>query len=193
MAGISKRFVAILPLLVLASGCSDNRAGGAREDDAQNKRVTTSEFDRPMAGDAFGSEDMDDPRPQSLPRSFLTVNGKKITVEVADTERRRQKGYMYRQGIPDGCGMIFLYPEVQKDGAKYWNHNVPIDLDVAFADRDGRIVAVVTLLARDQTPKGTDKAVFSVLEMAGGSFAKLGIKLNDKFEFSPALAAHRAK
>lgn len=157
--------------------------GGSPPDPAPAKASVPA----PAAAAEFGSEDIDDPRPQLLPKSTVSVAGRTITVEVARSERQRAKGLMFRGSMPDDTGMIFVFPGTQEE-VGFWNKNVPMDLDLIFADDAGRIVDTGRMNARDENSLRAKGDIRFVIEFPAGYLAKTGIKTGDRVELSPALA-----
>jgi uncharacterized membrane protein (UPF0127 family) len=197
--GLLRQVVAVLAAaaLVSAAGC-DPRGSGGKPSGPPAESPVPAGF-KPDAvpeppPQEFGTSDMGDPRPQRLDEATMIVKGRRLTVMVARTEPQRNKGLMFRRGLAADAGMIFLFPATRTD-AKFWNHNVPIELDLAFADETGKIVHTLTMPARSDTsvgpPAGTP--VRYVLEMAGGYLSRHGIAAGDRFEFSDALKAVRAE
>jgi len=45
-----------------------------------------------------------------LPEIALTVNGHKLTAEVAHTDPARAQGLMHRRMLPENRGMLFVFP-----------------------------------------------------------------------------------
>lgn len=105
-----------------------------------------------------------------------------IRVEVARTSAERSRGLMFRKHLDPEAGMIFLFdrPEVQK----FWMINTLIPLDMIFIDGDRRIVGIV----ENAEPK-TEQSRFVaresqfVLELNGGSAARLGLQPGQPVEF----------
>ena len=55
---------------------------------------------------------------------------KKFNVEVADNNNTRSKGFMWRENIPDGTGMLFVW---KKEAYRnFWMKNTPTSLDILF-------------------------------------------------------------
>ncbi len=103
-----------------------------------------------------------------------------VGVLVANTPERRRRGLMYWNGLPPNSGMIFIWEETRAHSGGFWNPNVPIDLHVAWIDRDGVILEFSTLLAEDETVKRPQQEYFFVLEMPRGRFAEMGIGIGDQ-------------
>lgn len=78
------------------------------------------------------------------PRQALTVVSGTAThrfeVEVAATPALRQRGLMFRDDVPAGTGMLFLFPG---EGAIHmWMKNTYVPLDMLFIAADGRVVNI---------------------------------------------------
>ena len=64
-----------------------------------------------------------------------------IKVEIADTPRTRYKGLMFREYLPYGSGMFFIFEEPTQ--AKFWMKNTSLSLDIAFVNPVGLVTKVV--------------------------------------------------
>ena len=110
-----------------------------------------------------------------------------FTVWVAATEARRNQGLMYVKSLPAKRGMLFLFEAPQV--AAFWMKNTLIPLDLLFIAPDGRIIRV----AENATPLSEATinsmgVVTGVLELAGGSSQRLGLKAGDRVRY-PAFGA----
>jgi hypothetical protein len=103
-----------------------------------------------------------------------------VGVLVANTPDRRSRGMMYWSGLPADSGMIFIWEQTRERSGGFWNRNVPIDLDVAWLDRDGEILEFSILIAEDETTKRPQQEYVFVLEMPRGRFAEMGIGVGDR-------------
>jgi hypothetical protein len=122
-------------------------------------------------------------QPVSFPVSeiFIDSGGKRhrFTVELADNDARRTLGLMHRSVLPADAGMLFDFKADQV--AAMWMRNTRIPLDMLFIARDGRIVNIA-----ERTVPFSEQSVFSdgpvraVLELNGGTTARLGIKPGDR-------------
>jgi uncharacterized membrane protein (UPF0127 family) len=84
-----------------------------------------------------------------LPTGSLTLQGHKLTVEVAATGVERQQGLMYRDHLAANRGMIFVYPDVAI--RHFWMKDTRVPLSIAFADAKGKVLKIA-----DMRPLNTD-------------------------------------
>jgi uncharacterized protein len=101
-----------------------------------------------------------------------------FTVEIADTDDLRARGLMFRQRIPEDRGMLFDFGDPRP--VAMWMKNTYISLDMLFIRSDGKIAYI----AENTVPKsldtiGVQEPVLAVLELAGGSAKRLGIRSGD--------------
>ena len=102
-----------------------------------------------------------------------------FAVELADNDAERAKGLMYRKELPEGRGMLFDFERDQD--VSFWMKNTYIPLDMIFIRGDGRILRIAENtepLSTKLVPSGGP--VRAVLEVIGGTAAKLGIAPGDK-------------
>lgn len=64
----------------------------------------------------------------------------RVTVEIADTDQKRQRGLMFREKMAPNEGMIFLFEEA--GFYPFWMKNTLIPLDMFWLDADGRVVSI---------------------------------------------------
>jgi len=101
-----------------------------------------------------------------------------FTVEIADTEELRTRGLMFRQRLPEDRGMLFDFESPRP--VSMWMKNTYISLDMLFIREDGTIAYI----AENTVPKsldtiGVSEPVLAVLELAGGTARKHGIRAGD--------------
>jgi uncharacterized membrane protein (UPF0127 family) len=101
-----------------------------------------------------------------------------FTVEIADTDALRARGLMFRQRLPEDRGMLFDFKTARE--AAMWMKNTYISLDMLFIRTDGTIAYI----AENTVPQsleviGVREPVLAVLELAGGTARKLGIRTGD--------------
>jgi len=111
----------------------------------------------------------------------ITINDTKLFVEIAEGEYTRAIGLMYRQSMPDSCGMLFIFEE--EEVLSFWMKNTYIPLSIAYIDYSGYIVSIKDMLPHDETGVSSDYPAIYALEMNKGWFDKNNIKVGDKIEF----------
>jgi uncharacterized protein len=102
-------------------------------------------------------------------------------VEVARNDAERAQGLMYRRSLAPDRGMLFDFARVQP--ISMWMQNTYIPLDMIFIRPDGtiaRIAANAEPLSTRTIPSG--EPVLAVLELNGGTAARLGVKPGDRVE-----------
>lgn len=60
------------------------------------------------------------------------LEGKNLTLLVADTPEKREKGLMYYRELKGVDGMIFIFPH--KQYLNFWNKNTYMDLDLYWIE-----------------------------------------------------------
>ncbi len=101
-----------------------------------------------------------------------------VRAEVANTSALRSQGLMYRDEVPDGTGMLFVW---DTEGERsIWMQNTYVALDVAFIDRNFRVVDIQQLEPETtDIHDGASPAMFA-LEVRQGWFAEKGIVVGDR-------------
>lgn len=124
----------------------------------------------------------------SLPKKDLVItkhDGTTVTVnaEIADKEDTRMRGFMEREVIPEGTGMLFVFEKDQR--LSFWMKNTPHPLSIAYIDSRGTIRNIY-----DMTPFSLASVVSTVscryaLEVPQGWFDKAGIQPGDTIDLTP--------
>lgn len=71
----------------------------------------------------------------------LSIDGHSYIVEVASSPAQRRQGLMGRTQLPEGTGMLFVFP--QEVPQQFWMKNTLIPLDILYFSREeqtGRFV-----------------------------------------------------
>ena len=98
----------------------------------------------------------------------------RFTIEIADTPETQARGLMFRESLPRGAGMLFLYDRPQS--VAFWMRNTLIPLDMVFMDATGTVTRVHhQAVPLDETPIDGGPGVLAVLEINGGLARRLGI------------------
>lgn len=101
-----------------------------------------------------------------------------VRAEVANTPETRGQGLMYRDTVPDGTGMLFVFDREAEHS--FWMRNTYVALDVAFIDSNFRIVDIQQMEPETtEIHYGARPALFA-LEVRQGWFAERGITVGDR-------------
>lgn len=168
--GRSHHSVLVVGLLVFILGCpaADDRvaetgAQAAASGGGEAARDAGAAVVRPPAGHAWVVFDADT-----------------VVAEIAATADQRAQGLMYREELPDGTGMLFVF----QDNAvrAFWMANTYLPLDIAYMDPSYRIIDIVAMepLVTDTYPS-SGPAMFA-LEVRQGWFEEQGIRVGDQAE-----------
>lgn len=104
-----------------------------------------------------------------------------VQVRVADTAERRAHGLMEVEDVPDGVGMWFVY-DADREGS-FWMKGTETDLDIAWVDDNGRIVAMESMEVCTSDPCATydpGTSFRTALEVRSGWFADNGVEVGDR-------------
>ncbi|MFP4635081.1 MAG: DUF192 domain-containing protein, partial [Nitriliruptoraceae bacterium] len=145
------------------------------------------------AGEDAGSEDAVSGGPPAIAPAVDQLDAARVVIEreddghvevaarlAADGDARR-RGLMGVEELPDGTGMLFTWDGGEREGG-FWMKDTLISLDIAFAGRDGRIEAILTMLPCESDPCPTydpQTAYVAALEVPGGWFEDNDVEVGD--------------
>jgi uncharacterized membrane protein (UPF0127 family) len=121
-------------------------------------------------------------RSQAVPRTVAfrlePAGGRAVTVrlEVAADPAARARGLMGRRQVPEGTGMVFLYPTDVAES--YWMKDTLVPLSIAYVADDGRVVSVaeMTPCKADPCPSYAPGGPYRyAVELAAGAFGAAGV------------------
>ncbi len=104
-------------------------------------------------------------------------------MEIADDEQTVRQGLADRDEIPEGTGMLFVFP--REEVRIFHMLNCRAAIDIAFISSNGVIVQIYTMPV-EKDPKKTPVQYPSVhpaqyaLEVAAGTFERADVKVGDK-------------
>jgi len=100
-------------------------------------------------------------------------------VEAALTPQQQTQGLMFRQYLPPGKGMLFLFPAPQK--ISMWMKNTYIPLDMLFIDSAGQVAYVKENASPLSEELITSPVpVIAVVELPGGTIQRTKIAEGDR-------------
>jgi len=104
-----------------------------------------------------------------------------FVIEIAENQREKNIGLMYRRHMPDDQGMLFL--EEREKRVSFWMKNTYIPLDIIFINSDKEIVNIYKMAKPESLETiYSIKPVKYVLEINGGLCDKLGIGIGNKIK-----------
>jgi uncharacterized membrane protein (UPF0127 family) len=117
----------------------------------------------------------------ALPRARVRVGMHVVEVEVAETVASRARGLSGRRRLPEGTGMLFVYPRAGRYG--FWMPDMHFDLDLVWI-RGDRVVGITARVPHDPTEPEPPvyhppRPVDLVLEVPAGTAARLGWQAGD--------------
>ncbi len=109
----------------------------------------------------------------------VEIKGKILVLEIADSPSAMTRGLSGRDELPDGSGMLFIFPNPQK--LSFWMKDMRFALDFIWI-RDGIIIeATENVLPPKYGAKNEELEIYSakepvdmVLEVSAGFVADLG-------------------
>ncbi len=116
---------------------------------------------------------------------FLLKDRRCINAEVVDTPEKRQLGLMYREGLKEDEGMLFVFPK--EDYYAFWVKNMKFPIDIIWIDGNYKIVHIernvqpCDKLCKSYSPQ--EKAEY-VLEVMANFTILQGIAVNSTVQFS---------
>jgi uncharacterized membrane protein (UPF0127 family) len=102
-------------------------------------------------------------------------SGAEFSLEIAADPIARARGYMFREKVGRGEGMLFIFEAAERHGI--WMMNCKVPLDIIWLDDSLRVIEIV----HDSQPCEADKPCPSaqplkpasyVIEVAGGTAAE---------------------
>ena len=123
---------------------------------------------------------------------WVELAGERYEVEVADDERARARGLMFRESLPADHGMLFIHERL--DWQAYWMKNTLIPLDILYFDEDRRLVTQQR--AVPPCKPGTacisypsDAPALYVLELNAGEAERLDLADGAELRLGPGIPA----
>jgi uncharacterized protein len=114
-----------------------------------------------------------------LPTQTIIVGTASVTAELAQSDEARKTGLSGRASLPEGRGMLFVFPEEGNWGI--WMKEMNFPIDIMWADSEGKIVAMQSNISPETYPTSfyPNNDTRYVLEVPAGFAAKNSIKAGD--------------
>ena len=75
--------------------------------------------------------------------AWVIFDADTVLAEVAATAEEREQGLMYREEVPDGTGMLFVFTDSRV--RSFWMANTYVALDIAYMDPSFRVVDIIAM------------------------------------------------
>jgi uncharacterized membrane protein (UPF0127 family) len=125
------------------------------------------------------SSQASEPRP-APDHAWVIFGADTVVAEVARTADERAQGLMYRQEVPDGLGMLFVFETTEV--RSFWMQNTYVALDIAFLDASFAVVDIQQMEPLTTDPHESGGPAMFALEVRQGWFAEHGIRPGDRAE-----------
>jgi uncharacterized membrane protein (UPF0127 family) len=113
---------------------------------------------------------------------IISINGRPLEVELAKTQRQREKGLMGRDFLGPNEGMLFIFKADQY--LSFWMKDTTIPLSIAFIDKNGKVTDIVDMEPFSLTPVRSSKKCRYALEVNRHFFQGSGLTVGDSIDLS---------
>ncbi|RYZ73028.1 MAG: DUF192 domain-containing protein [Proteobacteria bacterium] len=118
-------------------------------------------------------------KPAKLKTEKITVDGKIVVAEIADTDPSREHGLMNRTKMGENEGMLFVFDQDEMLG--FWMKNTLIPLAIGYFDSELKLIEVHEMVPApmgDMYPKSypSSKPARYALEMNKGWYTRHNVK-----------------
>lgn len=134
----------------------------------------------------------------------IVMKGSTFWVEAVVDDEHRIKGLGGRDSIPEDGGMIFVFPRV--NSLEFVMRDCKFDIDIAFLDDSGRVVAMHTMKMEPRNPGESDSdyenrlkrypsrfACRFAVEVRAGTLDRIGLRPGDMVELDAEGLKKRAR
>ncbi len=173
--------------LVTAAAACGAGGGGAGEAESPGDREAAGRG-REAAGRGQGATGRDQRAARPAPgMAWVVFGADTVLAEVASLPEQRERGLKNRDSVPDGTGMLFVFPATEE--RSFWMKDTHVALDLAFFDETYKIISIKQLEPLDETLIDSEAPTAFALEVRQGWFAERGIEVGAmaKVVFGPDL------
>ena len=107
--------------------------------------------------------------------AFVIFGADTVVAEVKDTPAERSEGLQFRDRLPDGTGMLFVFET--EAPRSFWMKDTYLDLDIAFLDVNFRIVDIQQMDARTEELHTSAAPAMFALEVRQGWLAENDVRV----------------
>ena len=108
----------------------------------------------------------------------MQIGSREYTLEIANTDKTRQRGLMERDSMPEDHGMIFVFEEERE--LNFWMKNTRFPLEILYLDAGGQVVSIDQMKPYDtKTEHPSARPAKYAIELNVGQVARSGIKVGD--------------
>lgn len=115
-------------------------------------------------------------------------SGFEVEAELAQTPEERERGLMFRKGLEDHRGMLFVFPVA--GFYPFWMKNCRFPIDIVWLSGDKRVVDIAASVPPCESEPcptyGPMRRARYVLEVVAGTAAREGLSLGDVLAFEVA-------
>lgn len=115
-----------------------------------------------------------------LRSAWVILGTDTVVAEVARTTAEHEQGLMYRDELPDGTGMLFIFQNEQV--RSFWMSNTFVALDVAWLDAGLRVLDIQQMEPESTDIHSSDHPAMFALEVPQGWFTAHGVVVGDTAE-----------
>jgi len=168
LATVRKSAIAMALVVLALSGCAPAEGNSTPDREAVEAAST---------GQVSGGAQA--PRARPAPgRAWVIFGADTVVAEVARTPEQRAEGLMYRQELPDGTGMLFVFED--NVVRSFWMQNTYLSLDIAFLDPALTIVDIQQMEPMTTDNHDSTAPAMFALEVRQGWFAERGIAVGTR-------------
>ena len=112
---------------------------------------------------------------QSEPLPLIQVGDASLHMEFALTRSQQQKGLMFRDGIAEDHGMLFVFKEPQQ--MSFYMKNVNFPIDIGYFTADGVLREVYPMYPNDESTRPSIRSdLLYALETSSGWYKRRNVR-----------------
>ena len=105
-----------------------------------------------------------------------------LTVELPRTGEEFSRGLMFREGLPEDHGMLFVFAGETMGG--FWMKDTSIPLSIAFLDKRGVVVDIYDMQPFSLNPVRSTRKSRYAIEVNRNFFRDAGLTVGDSIDLS---------